>query len=64
METQVQGRSMKELRAIIAAEDARRNDLMDAWDGLTEDAQVELVLYARGLAAGIAAEEAATTREP
>jgi hypothetical protein len=46
---QPQGRSMKELRAIIAAEDARRADLMEAWENLTEPEQFKLVRYAQSL---------------
>jgi hypothetical protein len=47
---QPQGRSMTELKRIIAAEDARRADLMDAWAELTEAEQFALVRYAQNLA--------------
>lgn len=40
------GRSMKELRAIIAAEDARRDRLMSAWDEMTEADQLSVVEFA------------------
>jgi hypothetical protein len=46
---QPQGRSMKELRRIIAAEDARRDDLLEAFGNLTEAEQFALVRYAQGL---------------
>jgi hypothetical protein len=50
-----QGRSVRELRRqelrrIIAAEDARRADLMEAWAELTEAEQFALVRYAQDLA--------------
>jgi hypothetical protein len=47
---QPKGRSMKELHRIIAAEDARRADLLDAFAKLTEVQQVALVRYAQILA--------------
>lgn len=45
------GRSMKELRSIIAAEDGRRDQLMDAWAEMTEDEQGRVVAFAEEIAA-------------
>lgn len=43
------GRSMRELRAIIAAEDARRQRLLDAWGDLPVQDQVEVITHAESL---------------
>lgn len=64
MGQQVEGRPMHELRAIIAKMDARRNELEDAWENLTDSAQVELVRYAQSLVAAEDAKDAAALREP
>jgi hypothetical protein len=44
-----QGRSMKELHRIIAAQDARRTDLLEAFAELTDEEQFALVRYAQNL---------------
>lgn len=46
----VEQRSMKEIRKIVAADQARFDRLAEAWGDLTEDEQKELVHRAEAMA--------------
>ena len=44
---QPQGKSMRELREIVSADNARFWELGDMWDSLTEAEQLELIATAK-----------------
>jgi hypothetical protein len=47
--TKPQGRSMPELRAIVAADQERWDQLAEIWDSLMPAEQIQLIETARGL---------------
>jgi hypothetical protein len=49
MSEHVQGRSMREIKQIVARDQARYDRLTEAWDGLTEEQQEQLVSDAEAI---------------
>jgi len=52
MDTKPKGKSMQELRRLVAEDESRLNDLLRVWPDLLVEEQVELVLIARSMADG------------
>ncbi len=47
LDPKIKGRPMSEINAIVAADNARFDELAKAWQDLTEREQVELVKWAK-----------------